>query len=146
MFNGKNKKNNAYPCKPQFYNIKVRCKGVFITRTGNHDDLFQFRFQNSVLVLIVSATGHLLLFEVSRNRMVYSLSTSWNGVIVQNGKTSYKTASKTCLHLYLILSHIILNDPCMILHTIFRNDIRFQSILEVYERPPCNIENSLRKL
>ena len=30
-------KNNIYPCKPQFYYIKVGCKGVYITRTCLHD-------------------------------------------------------------------------------------------------------------
>ena len=28
---------NVYPCKPQFYYIKVGCKGVNITRTCYHD-------------------------------------------------------------------------------------------------------------
>ena len=28
MFLGRNKKNNVYPCKPQFYYIKVGFKGV----------------------------------------------------------------------------------------------------------------------
>ena len=28
MFQSKNMKNNVYPCKPQFYYIKVGCKGV----------------------------------------------------------------------------------------------------------------------
>ena len=28
MFSSKNKKNNAYSCKPQFYYIKVGFKGV----------------------------------------------------------------------------------------------------------------------
>ena len=28
-----NNKKNVYPCKPQFYCIKVGCKGVFVTRT-----------------------------------------------------------------------------------------------------------------
>ena len=32
MFWSKNKKK-VYPCKPQFYYIKVGCKGVYITRT-----------------------------------------------------------------------------------------------------------------
>ena len=27
MFYSKNKKNNVYPCSPQFYYIKVGCKG-----------------------------------------------------------------------------------------------------------------------
>ena len=26
-------RKNVYPCKPQFYYIKVGCKGVFVTRT-----------------------------------------------------------------------------------------------------------------
>ena len=30
-------RNKVYPCKPQFYFIKVGCKGVFITRTCLHD-------------------------------------------------------------------------------------------------------------
>ena len=30
MILNRNKKNNAYPCKPQFYYIKVRFKGVKI--------------------------------------------------------------------------------------------------------------------
>ena len=30
MFLSRNKKNNTYPCKPQFYNIKVGFKGVKI--------------------------------------------------------------------------------------------------------------------
>ena len=30
MFLSRNKKNNVYPCKPQFYNIKVGFKGVKI--------------------------------------------------------------------------------------------------------------------
>ena len=36
MFWSKNNKN-VYPCKPQFYYIKVECKGVFITRTCFRD-------------------------------------------------------------------------------------------------------------
>ena len=31
MFLSRNKENNAYPCKPQFYCIKVGFKGVKIT-------------------------------------------------------------------------------------------------------------------
>ena len=36
-FKSKNKKKNVYPCKPQFYYIKVGCKEVFIIRTCLHD-------------------------------------------------------------------------------------------------------------
>ena len=31
------RKKSVYPCKPQFYNIKIGCKGVYITRTCLHD-------------------------------------------------------------------------------------------------------------
>ena len=37
MFWSKNKKK-VYPCKPQFYFIKVGCKGVFVTRTCFRDE------------------------------------------------------------------------------------------------------------
>ena len=30
-------RKNEYPCKPQFYCIKVGCKGVYITRKCLHD-------------------------------------------------------------------------------------------------------------
>ena len=30
--------NNVYPCKPQFYYVKVGCKGVFVTRTCFRDE------------------------------------------------------------------------------------------------------------
>ena len=30
-------RKNVYPCKPQFYYIKVGCKGVLITWTCFHD-------------------------------------------------------------------------------------------------------------
>ena len=31
-------RKNVYPCKPQFFCIKVGCKGVYTTRTCYHDD------------------------------------------------------------------------------------------------------------
>ena len=37
---GAKKKKNIYPGKPEFYYIKVVCKGVFITRTCLHDGRF----------------------------------------------------------------------------------------------------------
>ena len=37
MFQSKNKKKNVYPCKPQFYYVKVGCKEVYITWTFYHD-------------------------------------------------------------------------------------------------------------
>ena len=38
MFLSKNKKNNVYPCKPQFNYIEVGRKGVKSTRTCFPDD------------------------------------------------------------------------------------------------------------
>ena len=38
MFSSKTKKNNVYPCKPQFYYIKVGFKGVNIIQTCFRDD------------------------------------------------------------------------------------------------------------
>ena len=31
-------RKKVYPCKPQFYYIKVGCKGVFVTRTYFRDE------------------------------------------------------------------------------------------------------------
>ena len=39
MFLSRNKKNNVYPCKPQFYYIKVGFKGVKIIYTCFRDDV-----------------------------------------------------------------------------------------------------------
>ena len=36
-------RKNVYPCKPQFYYIKVGCKGVFVTRTCFRDGASCFR-------------------------------------------------------------------------------------------------------
>ena len=33
-------RKNVYQCKPQFYYIKLGCKGLFITRKCYHDVLF----------------------------------------------------------------------------------------------------------
>ena len=39
MFLSRNKKNNVYPCKPQFYYIKVGVKGVKIIQACFRDEL-----------------------------------------------------------------------------------------------------------
>ena len=46
MFLSKHKKK-VYPCKPQFYYIKVGCKGVFVTRTCFHDGLGSYLLRHS---------------------------------------------------------------------------------------------------
>ena len=43
MFWSKNKKK-VYPCKPQFYYIKVGCKGVFVTRSCFRDGIWLIGF------------------------------------------------------------------------------------------------------
>ena len=40
MFSSKNTKNNVYPCKPQFYYIKVGFKGVKIIKASIPDDSY----------------------------------------------------------------------------------------------------------
>ena len=40
-------RKNVYPCKPQFYYIKVGCKGMFVTRTCFRDVTFYQHFQIS---------------------------------------------------------------------------------------------------
>ena len=37
MFSSRNKKNNVYPCKPQFYYIKLWFKWVKVTQACFHD-------------------------------------------------------------------------------------------------------------
>ena len=47
MFCSENKKKYVYLCKPQFYYIKVGCKGIFISRTCFHDEIrFKILFFN----------------------------------------------------------------------------------------------------
>ena len=42
MFLSRNKKNNVYPCKPQFYYINLGFKGVKIIQVCFRDDLETF--------------------------------------------------------------------------------------------------------
>ena len=39
-------REKVYPCKPQFYYIKVGCKGVFVTRTCFRDVLYATSFSS----------------------------------------------------------------------------------------------------
>ena len=43
-------RKNVYPCKSQFYYIKVGCKGVFVTRTCFRDvrDKMRMNYNNSL--------------------------------------------------------------------------------------------------
>ena len=44
MFLSRNKKNNIYPCKPQFYYMKVGFEGVKIIQACFRDDNFSIIF------------------------------------------------------------------------------------------------------
>ena len=44
---------NVYPGKPQFYNIKAGCKGVYISRTCLHDE----RGQKFSCIIMVKNTN-----------------------------------------------------------------------------------------
>ena len=57
-------KKNEYPCKPQFYYIKVGCKGVFITRTCYHD-VDNFDMKNCDIFLILLKHLFLLFQQIS---------------------------------------------------------------------------------
>ena len=48
MFLSRNKKNNVYPCKPQFYYIKVGFKGVKI---------LQACYRDAVLIILTTYSG-----------------------------------------------------------------------------------------
>ena len=54
MFESKDKKKNEYPCKPQFYYIKVGCKGVFITRIVIMMRWRRFNFNSELLPIKLS--------------------------------------------------------------------------------------------
>ena len=64
MFKSKNKK--IMSCKPQFYYIKVGCKGVYISRTCLHD-AFTTRLRNKLLTVpcVTSVVIILLIFHLS---------------------------------------------------------------------------------
>ena len=50
-------RKKLYPCKPQFYYIKVGCKGVFVTRTCFHDASKGIK---TLIIAFVSKTGQLV--------------------------------------------------------------------------------------
>ena len=56
MFLSRNKKNNVYPCKPQFYNVKVGFKGV---------KLYRYVFVMAVRVAIRADPDEMLLSAIT---------------------------------------------------------------------------------
>ena len=57
MFLSRNKKNNVYPCKPQFYYIKVGFKGVKIIQVCFRDDICAKSNKSILLPVDVSITA-----------------------------------------------------------------------------------------
>ena len=64
MFLSRNKKNNLYPCKPQFYYIKVGFKGaklyrrvfVMIIRGGSRMNSEEVRFDKITVLYVFGQT------------------------------------------------------------------------------------------
>ena len=50
----RNKKNNVYPCKPQFYYIKVGFKGVKIIKVCFHDVFVGFKKRSNIFIFFCS--------------------------------------------------------------------------------------------
>ena len=61
MFLSRNKKNNVYPCKPQFYYLKVRLKGVkIIWACFRDDDYIKYVTSRSIMSKKVLNKNNLL--------------------------------------------------------------------------------------
>ena len=60
-------KNKVYPCKPQYYYIKVGCKWVFITRTCLHDK--KTKRKNMCVSCYISKT-----IRVGRSILIFFIS------------------------------------------------------------------------
>ena len=52
MFLSRYKKNNVYPCKPQFYYVKVGFKGINIKKACFHDILSVLNYCIEKLVYV----------------------------------------------------------------------------------------------
>ena len=64
-------RKNVYPCKPQFYYIKVGCKGVFVTRTC-------FRDENSSLFEAVTSVTYCMkniqVFDTGLTSLIFIIN------------------------------------------------------------------------
>ena len=61
MFLSRNKKNNVYPCKPQFYYIKVGFKGVKIIKACFRDVYAKVAYPNPVEHVVSFAKPFMVL-------------------------------------------------------------------------------------
>ena len=71
IFWSKNKEKKVYPCKPQFYYIKVGCKEVFVTRTCFRDVTMFVILWNRLIFHILADWGKSKL-SITGERMVLS--------------------------------------------------------------------------
>ena len=92
MFLSRNKKTNVYPCKFQFYYIKVGFKGVKI---------IQVCFRDACIITELKGSFNLTLFS----SMIVSYSTQSQSTII-----AYKTNQYTCLQLLKPFENIINTD------------------------------------
>ena len=69
MFVSRNKKNNVYPCKPQFYYIKVGFKGFYVIKAYFRNDLSRGTFPTRLHVRLaktqISLRSLIRVFAVS---------------------------------------------------------------------------------
>ena len=91
MFWSKNKKN-VYPCKPQFYYIKVGCKGVFVTRTCFRDALYDHAYAIPYLDRLIQ---------------IVSFSTFQASLRFENGTVHYENTPMQYFAIFTALKTII---------------------------------------
>ena len=71
---------NVYPCKLQFYYIKVWCKGVYITRTCYHNaDAGNLRLPKSFTKILKTSLFDLMLYVQVKLGLSFILTTFFPG-------------------------------------------------------------------
>ena len=76
MFLSRNKKNNVYPCKPQFHYIKVGFKGVNIILACFREKLIFFSILHEIICCGYSSEVYQYFF-VEKENIHYSLFITW---------------------------------------------------------------------
>ena len=101
MFWSKNKKKYVYPCKPQFYYIKVGCKGVYITRTCFPDVFDNFGAWSESQKIPLLATGF-----IKGEWRLYLNTKTWNtGISLLWYIYNNVTFSRSILHTTFLISN-----------------------------------------
>ena len=71
MFLSRNEKNNVYPCKPQFYYIKVGFKGVKIKYACFRDDLVEILHYENMPIQIIILTPKNENFQIKKTLIFF---------------------------------------------------------------------------